>query len=138
MGIRLSNQKSMLRLRRRVEKQFYNDTAYYYPPASPTDDLDGYGQPATPQTSGNVGPIACSFTDATAEARKWLEGLDIHHVDLLMRFEKAGWIPLKGGRIIAAGRFNEFGNYEDETYEIVNIRDRDVFGYVLGLRRAVA
>lgn len=137
MGSRLTTNRYMQRLSALAAKQFFNDYAYYTAPASPdSPNLDSRGQPITTSEEGYEFAFRCSFVDATAEARKWLDDIDVHHVDVLVRFEKGDFIPEKGGRIKPVGRFNAIGNMEEEVYEIVNIRDRDLFGWVCGLRRA--
>lgn len=136
MSKRLTTRRGMLRIARRAQDMFFNDYAYYFPPPNPDTNLDDYGQPKTGAVeSGQVGPVRCSFVDSTTEARKWVGDDDIQHIDALIRLDRSV-TPEKGGRFVLAGRFNELDAYVDATYEVVNVRDRDVYGFVCGLRRA--
>lgn len=137
MGRRLTPDRAMKRLSRIARKQFFNDSAFYYD-ASVTDGvaLDDYGQPTTDPEDGTGVLFKCSFVDSTTEARKWLDAdVEVQHIDALIRFGR-DITPEKGGRIKLRGRFGTNNDYGAEVFEIVNIRDRDAFGYVCGLRRA--
>ncbi len=127
------NARLVAQMQRNVEDGFYTDTATILQDANP--DLDGFGQPTgdTPTSTG----IACSFTDAIKQSpaalEKWKDFADISEIDAEIRW-KGSPTPAKGNRVTLTGRFDS-SDYTDNTFEIIGIQDRDVFGFVCALKK---
>jgi hypothetical protein len=79
--------------------------------------------------------VACSFTDKPAK-ETWANYADIENIEAEIRFK--GTKPSKGDTVTLTHRFNrdddDSQDFTAETFEIVAIRDRDVFGYVCALK----
>ena len=127
----LPNKKLVERLQARTKAYMFVDTATItYKTASTYDD---YGQ-VTYTTTTSV--VDCSFTDKPSK-ETWGNNLDIENIEAEIRF--VGTMPTKGDTVTLSHRFNR-GDTDDQdftagTFEIVDIRDRDVFGYVLALKK---
>ena len=127
----LPNKKLVERLQARTKAYMYVDTATitYKTLAS----LDDYGQP-TYTTVATV--VKCSFTDKPSK-ETWGNSVDIENIEAELRF--AGTMPTKGDTVTLTHRFNrddlDSQDFTASTFEIVDIRDRDVFGYVLALKK---
>jgi hypothetical protein len=97
-----------------------------------TTGADEFGQPTTTETETEV---QCSFTDKPA-VEKWTGYVDIE--ELVAEIRYVGAMPAKGDRVKLKSRFGR-ENYEEQRfaeqeYEIIGIRDRDIFGYVCALK----
>ena len=127
----LPNKKLVERLQARTKAYMFVDTATItYKTASTYDD---YGQ-VTYTTTTSV--VDCSFTDKPSK-ETWGNNLDIENIEAELRF--VGTMPTKGDTVTLSHRFNrddtDSQDYAASTFEIVDIRDRDVFGYVLALKK---
>ena len=117
-------------LQGRTVKGFFVDVAdiVYRTAGTP----DSYGQPTYTEVEVEV---ACNFTDKPSR-ETWASYADIENIEAEVRF--AGDMPSKGDRVRLKSRFNRiyYANqaYADQLFEIVAIRDRDVFGYVCALK----
>ena len=115
----------------RTSDAFFTDTAAvnYRVVAS----LDSYGQPTYTTTATSV---SCSFTDKPSK-EIWSNYADIEQIEAEVRFR--GTMPSKGDTIILMHRFNrdddDAQDYTAQTFEIVDIRDRDAFGYICALKK---
>lgn len=125
MGGRLASARLTAQLQRVTASGAYVDTGSLL--HDTVTGLDSYGQP-TVSTSSTA--VACAFTDSP-DMEKWQDYTDISQVSAEVRF--TGATPLFGDRFTITGRFDGTG-YTDKTYEIIGIRDRDVFGYVCALK----
>lgn len=124
--MRLPSARLVAQLQRRTAAGFYGDSAFLLIDV-PTGSYDDYNNPATTETAV---PIACSFTDKPTR-ELWRDYADIEDIEAEIRFK--GPTPTKGNRIKLAGRFDGL-NYTDKTFEIVDINDRDAFGFVCALK----
>lgn len=128
----LPSKKFVERLQARVAQDFFVDTATitYRTASTP----DSYGHPSYTESTSEV---SCSFTDKPAK-EAWANYADIENIEAEIRF--VGDKPSKGDRVTLTHRF-ERDNTDDQdftqvaSFEIVAIRDRDVFGYVCGLKK---
>ena len=63
--------------------------------------------------------------------------MDVENIEAELRF--AGTMPTKGDTVTLTHRFNrddlDSQDFTASTFEIVDIRDRDVFGYILALKK---
>ena len=115
----------------RTSDAFFTDTATvnYRSVAS----LDTYGQP-TFTTTATV--VSCSFTDKPSK-EIWANYADIEQIEAEIRFK--GTKPSKGDTITLTHRFNrtddDAQDYTAQTFEIIDIRDRDAFGYICALKK---
>jgi len=124
---RLPNANSVARLKERMQDMFFGDTAAVL--QDTVTSLDSYGQPnVTTVTTA----IDCSFTDKP-NPEVWKNFADITEVSAEIRYTGAP-VPVKGNRITLKGRFDGT-SYVDQTFEIIDIQDRDVFGYVCALKK---
>jgi hypothetical protein len=95
---------------------------------------DSYGQVTYSESTSTVD---CSFTDKVSK-ESWAEYADIESIEAEIRF--VGTMPSKGDLVTLTHRFNR-GDTDDQDYtvesnfEIVGIKDRDVFGYVCALKK---
>ena len=127
----LPSRKFVERLQKRVEDYFYVDTATITYRTVST--YDSYGQVTYSESSVEVG---CSFTDKPSK-ETWAEYADIENVEAELRF--TGTKPSKGDRVTLTHRFNrdddDTQDFTAMTFEIVGVKDRDVFGYVVALKK---
>ena len=93
---------------------------------------DAYGQPTYTE---NEVEVQCSFTDKPSK-ETWAGYADIENIEAEIRFVNDK--PNKGDRVRLKIRFSRVyyasQKYADQQFEIVAIRDRDVFGYVCALK----
>ena len=129
MGQRLSDARLVAQLQRLTVAHSYGDTGTLL--HDTVTGLDEYGQPTTTTTSTAV---ACSFTDEP-DMEKWKDYVDVSQISAEVRFADA--TPVSGDRFTITGRFDS-STYTDVTFEIVDIRDRDVFGFVCALKKVTA
>lgn len=118
-------------LQKRVEIGFYTDVAFII--SYTITGYDEYGQPETTKVETEV---ACSFTDKP-DIENWRDYADIEQISAEIRF--AGNKPSKGDKVELKSMYGrntyETQVYTDTTFEIIDIRDRDVFGYVCALKK---
>lgn len=118
-------------LQKRVEIGFYTDVASII--SYTITGYDEYGQPEMTEVETEV---ACSFTDKP-DVENWRDYADIEQIAAEIRF--TGDKPSKGDKVELKSMYgrdaNETQAYADTTFEIVDIRDRDVFGYVCALKK---
>ena len=124
MAPRLPSARLTAQLQDKTEGFFYGDTAAVL--VDTVTSLDTYGQPNTTTTTT---AISCSFTDKP-DKENWQAHADIERIAAEIRFTTPA--PAKGNRVTLKGRFDGT-SYTDKTYEIIGIRDRDVFGFVCAL-----
>ena len=127
----LPNKKFVERLQARTKSYMFVDTATItYKTASTYDD---YGQ-VTYTTTTSV--VDCSFTDKPSK-ETWGNSVDIENIEAEVRF--VGTKPGKGDTVTLSHRFNrddaDDQDFTAQTFEIIDIRDRDVFGYVCALKK---
>lgn len=127
----LPSKKFVERLQKRVENYFYVDTATVtYKTAS---SYDAYGQITYTESAVEVD---CSFTDKVS-SESWAEYADIENIEAELRF--TGTKPNKGDTVTLSHRFNrddtDDQDYTANTFEIVGVKDRDAFGYVVALKK---
>lgn len=125
MTRRLAPARLVAELQRKTVAHAYGDTATIL--VDTVTSLDSYGQPVVTTASTN---IACSFSDKP-NMENWQEYADIENIAAEIRF--ASPAPARGNRVTLKGRFDGSG-YVDQTFEIVDIRNRDAFGYVCALK----
>lgn len=123
----LPNKKLVERLQARTKAYMFVDTATIIYRTVST--YDSYGQVTYSESSVEV---SCSFTDKPSK-ETWGNAMDIENIEAELRF--VGTKPTKGDRVTLSHRFNNTGNFTAQTFEIVDIRDRDIFGYVLALKK---
>jgi len=129
--MRLPSKRLVEQLQARVSDYFYGDTATItYRTAS---TYGSYGQVTY---SEKTSVVDCSFTDKPTK-ESWAEYADIESVEAELRF--VGTKPSKGDRVTLTHRFdrNDFDNQDFTalTFEIIGVKDRDVFGYVVALKK---
>lgn len=127
----LPSKKLVEQLSKRAQDYAFVDTATItYRTASSYDD---YGQPTYTESETEV---KCSFTDKPSK-ETWAEYADIESIEAEIRF--VGTMPSKGDTVTLTHRFNrddtDSQDFTAETFEIVGIKDRDVFGYVCALKK---
>ena len=131
--MRLPNARLFAQLQQKVSDGFYGDAADILQDDNPS--LDVFGQPTSVSTTTTS--ISCSFTDAIklgpTALEKWKGFADISEIEAEIRWEGSP-TPAKGNRVTLTGRFDG-ADYTDNTFEIVGIRDRDVFGFVCVLKK---
>lgn len=76
-------------------------------------------------------PVECAFTDKPSQ-EIWRDYADIGQVDAEVRF--VGHDPSKGDTFKIASRFDGI-SHSNDTFEIIGISNRYVFGYVVALRK---
>ena len=123
--MRLPNARLVAQLQQRVADGFYADTASILQDV--VNSLDGFGQPSTTTTTTE---ISCSFTDKP-KVEKWEGHADISQIAAEIRYNSTP-IPVKGNKVTLTGRFDST-DYVDQTFEIIGIQDRDVFGHLCAL-----
>lgn len=123
---RLPSARQVAELQRKTEEYFFGDAGTLL--HDTVTGLDSYGQPTVTTASTSVD---CSFTDEP-DMEKWKDYVDVSQVSAEVRF--TGATPAKGDRFTITGRFDATG-YTDQTFEIIDIRDRDVFGFVCALKK---
>lgn len=118
-------------LQKRTEQAFYTDVASIL--SYTTTGYDEFGQPETTEVETEV---RCSFTDKP-DTETWASYADIEEIAAEIRF--TGTKPHKGNKVELKSMYNrdayETQVYADTTFEIIDIRDRDVFGYVCALKK---
>ena len=119
---RLASKRLTKQLQRNTEELFYGDSAIYYATPDPETGLDDYGQPQLASTGTT---ISCSFNDKPSK-EKWGASMDIQGIAGEIRFDAL--TPDKGGRFDVTKRWDE-DDAIPHTFEIVDIRQRGVFGY---------
>ena len=126
---RLPNSKLVARLQRQVNRGFFVDTAVLI--AYTISSYDSYGHPVRTASETEV---ACSFTDKP-NPEEWKE-YDIEKIDAEIRY--TGAKASKGYRFRLVHRFDrdthQGQKFTSQEFEVLDIRDRDVFGYVVALR----
>ena len=126
------SKKMVERLQERTRQGFFVDTATIT--YKTVNTYDSFGQPTFTTTTSTV---KCSFTDKPSK-ELWAEYSDIESIEAEIRF--VGDMPNKGDQVTLTHRFNrEDGDDQDYTqeasFEIIDIKDRDVFGYVCALKK---
>ena len=126
----LPNKRFVERLQARTKQYFYGDTATItYRTAS---TYDSYGQVTYSEVATAV---SCSFTDKPSK-ETWASYADIESVEAELRF--VGTKPSKGDRVTLTHRFGrddtDDQDFTAQTFEIIDVKDRDVFGYVVALK----
>ena len=129
MGQRLANARLVAQLQRLTVAHSYGDTG-----ALLHDTVTGYDEYGQPTVSTSSTSVACSFTDEP-DMEKWKDYVDVAQISAEVRFEDA--TPVAGDRFTITGRFDG-STYTDVTFEIIDIRDRDVFGFVCALKKVTA
>jgi len=127
--MKLPNKKMVERLQARASAYMFVDTATItYRTVS---SYDSYGQPTY---SSITSEVSCSFTDKPS-SESWVGHADIETIQAEIRF--VGTKPGKGDTVTLTHRFNrdDDQDYTAGTFEIVGIKDRDVFGYVCALKK---
>ena len=123
----LPNKKLIERLAKRAQKYGYSGTATItYRTVS---SHDSYGQPIYTESAVEV---SCSFNES-ASSEVWKDYLDVETIDAEIRFN--GTKPSKGDTVTLTHIFNRDSGYEEQTFEIVGVKDRDAFGYICALKR---
>ena len=133
--MRLANKKLIERLQARTSAYFYGDTATItYRTAS---TYDSYGQVTYSESTDTV---SCSFTDTPKDGsgkESWAEYADIENIQAELRV--VGTKPSKGDRVTLTHRFDrndaDDQDYTALTFEIVGVKDRDAFGYIVALKK---
>ena len=120
------------RLQKRVSNSFFVDTATITYRTVAT--YDTYGQPTYTTSTAEV---SCSFSDKPSP-EVWAGYADIENIIAEIRF--VGTKPSKGDLVTLSHRFDrDDSDSQDFTavtdFEIVGIKDRDVFGYVCALKK---
>lgn len=126
----LPNKRLVEGLQNRVVTGFYTDVASIM--AKAIDSYDEFGQPVYTITETEV---ACSFTDKPSK-EDWESYADIESIEAEIRF--TGDKPSKGDTVKLNSMYgrdiSDEQAYTMQEFEIVAIRDRDVFGYVCALK----
>jgi len=116
-------------LERKTEEYMYWDTGTLL--HDTVSGLDEYGQPTVSTTSTSV---SCSYTDSP-DMEQWKDYTDIAKVSAEVRFSDA--TPVSGDRFTITGRWDD-STFTDQTFEIVEIKDRGTFGFVCALKKVSA
>ena len=125
---RLASARLAAQLQSKIESHFYGDTSAVLSYSVTT--LDTYGHPNVTTTTS---AINCSFTDKP-KMENWKSYADIEQIEAEIRFASST-VPEKGMMVTLKGRFDGT-SYADKTYEIVDIKNRDAFGFVCALKVA--
>ena len=129
----LPNKKLVERLQARASAYMFVDTATIT--YKTVNTYDAYGQPSYTTTTSEV---SCSFSDKSSK-ETWAGHVDIENIEAEIRF--VGTKPSKGDTVTLTHRFNrddlDDQDYTAGTFEIVDIKDRDIFGYVCALKQVV-
>jgi len=127
----LPNSRLVAQLQNRVKGGFFVDTATLV--VKTIDSYDEYGQPVYSEV-GNE--FKCNFTDKPS-METWKGYADIEEIQAEVRF--VGNKPTKGDTFKLKSMFNRElyaeQRYAEQIFEIVAIRDRDIFGYVCALKQ---
>lgn len=124
----LAGERLTKQLSRRMNDLAFNDTCSYV--AVGVGSYNEYGEPVESNTTTTG--IACSFTDSP-DMEQWRDFGDVSVIAAEIRQKTV--VPTSGSRFTLTGRFGTT-TYVDQTFEIVGIRNRDVFGYVCALKLA--
>jgi hypothetical protein len=134
MSRRLTSSRLVEQLQRETEDAFYSDTGVLiqlYDPDNVT--YDAAGQPIEDSTETEV---QCSFTDEPA-MEKWASYADIEEIEAEVRY--TGPKPAKGNQFRLVNMYDRnvaaANKYTEQLFEIVDIRDRDAFGYLVALKQ---
>ncbi len=119
------NARLVAQIQRKVADGFFTDTASILQDTETS--RDGFGQLSTSTVTTLV---SCSFTDKP-KVEKWEGHADISQIAAEIRYNSAP-IPVKGDRVTLTGRFDS-PDFVDQTFEIIGIQDRDVFGHLCAL-----
>ena len=145
--MRLPNKKLVERLQKRVSGSFFVDTATityrtisYYNEYGQAIYAPLYGEVLYGEALYNgliTNTVDCSFSDKPSP-EVWAGYADIESVQAEIRF--VGTKPSKGDLVTLSHRFDrDDSDSQDFTavadFEIVGIKDRDVFGYVCALKK---
>lgn len=125
--MRTVNARLVAQMQQTIENGFYADTASVL--QDTLTGLDAYGQATVTTVSTSV---SCSFTDKP-KLEKWEAHADISQIAAEIRWSSLP-VPVKGNRVTLTGRFDST-EFVDNTFEIVGIQDRDVFGYLCALMK---
>ena len=125
--MRLATPRLVKQLQRLTEKGAYGDLGYL------TKQIGtGVFDENNTETMTTVEiPLECSFTDKPSR-EIWRDYADIGQVDAEIRF--VGHDPSKGDTVKLSSRFDGT-RHSDDTFEIIGISNRYVFGYVVALRK---
>jgi len=127
----LPNKRLVSQLQNRIKGGFFVDTAVLV--VHTIDSYDEYGHPVYSEVEDE---FSCNFTDKPS-METWKGYADIEEIQAELRF--AGDKPTKGATIKLKSMFNRElyaeQRYAEQVFEIVAIRDRDVFGYVCALKQ---
>jgi len=127
--MRLPSRRLAEQIQRQVEQSFYSSSAIYLSYPTPDDaTYDEYGHAS--DEPAEIPIDSCSFTDRP-NLEKWEGYADLEEIKAEIRFESP--VPKKTDRVRVTGRFDSI-EYKDQDFEIVGIRDRDVFRYVVALK----
>ena len=124
----LANPRLTAQLARRMVAHTFKDTCSFV--AVGVGSYNEYGEPVESNTT--TANIACSFTDKP-DFEQWRDYGDVSVIAAEIRQKQI--VPTRGSRFTLTGRFGST-DYVDQTFEIVDIRNRDVFGYVCALKVA--
>lgn len=125
MGRRIASAGLVARIQRKTKDAAYSSTGFLI--RQVTEEYDEYNQPVTNET---LVPVEGNYSDKVSKER-WLDYADAEEISGEFRLETK---PEKGDRLRVVGLFDGT-TYEDQDFEIVGIRDRDVFGYVCALKK---
>ena len=133
MSPRLASARLVAQMQRKVEEHFYGDTANIL--QFTRTSFDEFGQPVTSKTTTS---IACNFSDLSSlqggrTLEVWKPFVDISQIAAEIRWEGAP-TPAKGNKVTLTGRFDS-SDFTDDTFEIIGIQDRDVFGFICALSK---
>lgn len=104
---------------------FYSDIGYLLVDTK-TGSVDDYNNETVATEEIEV---ACAFTDKVSRER-WLNYADVEEIDAEVRFTLPK--PDKSQRFKITQRFGRV--VPEKTYEIIGVKDRGTFGYVLALK----
>jgi len=127
----LPSKQIVEQLQSRVKGGFFVDVASIM--SKEVASYDEYGQPVYTTTEKEV---KCNFTDKPSK-ESWANYADIENIEAEIRF--ADDMPNKRDTIKLKSMFNRDvyadQHYAEQEFEIIAIRDRDVFGYVCALKK---
>ena len=122
----LANARLMAGLQRRLNRDFYSDSALILIDEA-TGAFDTLNNPVV--TTREV-PVRCSYSD-NPNTEQWLSLGDVSVIVGEIRF--AGVIPTKGNRVIITSRFGGLP-MPATTLEVYGIADRAPLGFVCALK----
>jgi len=123
--MKLGNTRLTNQLSRRMEEMTFNATAIYIDVTEGT--TTDYG---TPNPCENETEIVCSFTDKP-DLEQWRDYGDVSQISAEIRVKDV--LPTRGSKFTLTGLFGD-SSFVDKTFEIVDIRNRGVFGYICALK----